>query len=183
MSTDSSVVPSLLYHGLFFDIIKEPIKGYEVLRHPGAVAILPVKFAKYGWSADVLFCEQFRPAVGQNVIEIPAGTCDVEGEDPRQTAVRELVEEVGYYPEKIADLGVIFPSPGYSSEVIHLYAGTDLCKVDRDAEMEPMWVDLEQVPFLIENGRLVDSKTIAAICRFDQLGANMKWEPAPKFKG
>ena len=87
----------------------------EVVHHPGACAAV----ALHG--DDVLLVRQLRDAVGERLLEIPAGTRDVEGEEPAACAAREVLEETGYRVTSIEPLGRILTSPGFCDEEIELF--------------------------------------------------------------
>ncbi|MGH2577710.1 MAG: NUDIX hydrolase, partial [Actinomycetota bacterium] len=89
---------------------------FEVVRHPGAAAVLPVTP-----NGDVLLVRQFRPAIRRSLMEIPAGVLDVDGEDPLGCAARELFEETGYRHRSLEFLGGIYTSAGFVDEYIHLF--------------------------------------------------------------
>jgi len=90
----------------------------EVVEHPGAVAIVAVTD-----DDPLLLVHQYRHAVGEALLEIPAGTLE-PGEPPAETARRELIEETGYAPGQLAEIVSFFPTPGYSSERIVLFHAT-----------------------------------------------------------
>ena len=87
----------------------------ETVRHPGAVAILA-----YTSDGKVILEKQYRHSIKGSLYEVPAGTLE-QGEDPAICASRELLEETGYRAETMKHLGAIYTSPGYSSEVLHLF--------------------------------------------------------------
>jgi ADP-ribose pyrophosphatase len=87
----------------------------ETVKHPGAVAILALDL-----DGRVILERQYRHSVGRFIYEIPAGTLE-EGEEPAACAARELLEETGYRADTISEVGSIYTSPGYSSEVLHLF--------------------------------------------------------------
>lgn len=91
----------------------------DVVAHPGAVAMVALT------GKDVILIRQYRAAVDDKLLEIPAGKLDA-GEDPRRTAARELVEEVGYHPGRLTELGSYFATPGFSDERLTLYLAEDL---------------------------------------------------------
>lgn len=136
----------------------------EIVHHPGAVVVVPV-------TADrkAVMVRQFRAAVGDDLLEVPAGKRDVEGEPTEVTAARELAEEVGLRAGRLQLLARFYNSPGFSDEFTFLYLATDLEDVPHDrqgAEEESMTiehVDLDAVPGLIESGELVDAKSIIAL--------------------
>lgn len=148
--------------------------GYSVVDHIGAVAVIPVVDSKdelegrkpmpFSKDAMVMLCSQWRAGPCANVIEIPAGTMDVDGEKPYATAVREMIEEVGHEPGYISFLGDILSSPGYCSEKIHLFlAGELLERRDIKREFEPIILSVGHVMEQIADGSIKDAKTIAAM--------------------
>ena len=92
----------------------------EILRHPGASAVVPLKD-----DGRVVLIRQLRHAVGGFIYEIPAGKLDPQ-EDPRDCAARELEEEVGYCAGHLDLLTSIWTAPGFTDEVIHIFQGTNL---------------------------------------------------------
>ena len=132
-------------------------KMREILVHPGAAAIVPVINEK------VLFVEQYRTAVGRKTLEIPAGTLE-EGESPEECAKRELTEETGFYASKWDTLTAYYPSPGYSSEIIHVFKANGLKRVsDAEAELPIKYMGLKEVQAKIKTGEIKDSKTIIGV--------------------
>lgn len=87
----------------------------EVVEHPGAVTVLA-----YTGSNELLMVRQYRYAVGQETLELPAGKLDPE-EAPEECAARELEEETGFRPRRVKLLGKFYTSPGFSDEVMYLY--------------------------------------------------------------
>lgn len=138
----------------------------DVIRHRGGVGILPV------WGEDVTLIRQYRAAVGEEVLEIPAGKLEEEETSPRDAARRELWEETGLVAERIVDLGEILPSPGYTDERISLFAAEGLSEVDRHpdgAEEEAALVtrtSLEEALTMIDTGEIRDAKTVVALLRW-----------------
>ena len=106
---------------------------------------------------------------GPDLLEIPAGKLDVEGEPPLETAKRELAEEIGKQAEHWESLGSFFTSPGFTDEEVHLYLATGLSDVDERPEVdENERIDVEVRP-LSELGAILaetkDSKTLIALAR------------------
>jgi ADP-ribose pyrophosphatase len=133
----------------------------EVVRHNGAVAVVPIDR-----DGNVILVQQYRHPAGRVLLEIPAGTLYV-GEDPDICVERELQEETGYKPGKIIRLGGIFLAPGYSTEYIHLYLATDLVESRLDMD-EDEFIEVERLPLAeiyqrIAHGEIADSKTICAM--------------------
>ncbi len=136
----------------------------EVVRHPGAVAVVPVTDA-----GGVLLVRQFRAPIGRALLEIPAGTRDVDGETPEQTALRELTEEVGVRAGKIEELGRFWNSPGFCDEetVVYLATGLEASKPDREGAeeryIEVIEVPLARVEEVLANEGTVDLQTHVGI--------------------
>lgn len=134
----------------------------EIVRHPGAVGVVPVVGSR------LLLVRQNRHAVGEDLLEIPAGKLD-PAEDPETCARRELLEETGYRCENLQHLTTFLPSPGFSDERVHLYLTTDAVQAEKapDADDgEPIkieWLDLSDSAKAIDDGRIVDSKTIIGL--------------------
>ncbi|WP_214020050.1 NUDIX hydrolase [Methanoculleus sp.] len=139
-------------------------KQERVVVHPGgAVAILPVE------GDDCYLVRQYRFAVGEYIFEAPAGTID-EGEEPHETAYRELIEETGMKAETFVPKGWIYPSPGYTDERIWLYLAEGLCpcsdySMDDDEVIEVVRVPIKDLAAMIADERIVDAKTICLVCR------------------
>lgn len=114
----------------------------DVVHHPGAVAVVPVDEA-----GNVIMVKQFRAALGKELLEIPAGTCDVEGESLLETAKRELAEEVGMTARRIEKLTTVYNSPGYSDQVTTVYLATELEACDtRHLGPEEQWMTIHEIP-------------------------------------
>jgi len=135
----------------------------EVTRHPGAVAIVAVD------GENLIMLRQFRAALGEVILELPAGKRDVPGEPPEVTANRELVEEIGYEAATIELLGEFINSPGFCDERCWIYLGTDLSPAERsfdgaeEAHMEVVRVPLTSVPDLVAFGGVEDAKTLIGL--------------------
>ena len=133
----------------------------EVVRHPGAAAIVPMKDAE-----TVIMIRQFRHAADGFIYEIPAGKLH-PGEDPRDCAARELEEEIGYTSHSFVHLSSIFTAPGFTDEVIHIYQATELRKgvqrLDRDEVLDVVEFSLKEAIERIEDGSIRDAKTIVGL--------------------
>lgn len=132
----------------------------EVVRHPGAVAVLALHDGK------MLVVDQFRQPMGRCEVEIPAGKLE-PGEDPMEAATRELEEETGYRCGDIKLLQSFYTSPGFADEIIHLYVTQDLkmgeMSPDEDEFLELSEITLEEAYLYIKEGRISDAKTIMAV--------------------
>jgi ADP-ribose pyrophosphatase len=138
----------------------------EMIRHPGAAAVLPFASDPKGSDPTVLLIRQYRYAAGGQVLEIPAGRL-APGEDPAACARRELLEEVGVAAGRVERLTTIWTTPGFTDERIYLYwaadltAGTTAREPDEFIEVVPTPLShaLEQV----RDGSICDGKSVVAI--------------------
>lgn len=135
----------------------------EVVEHPGGVCVLPLET-----DGTVYTVRQFRYPFGRVVEELPAGKLDGR-EDHRKAALRELSEEVGAEPEELIYLGCLLASPGFSSEVLHMYLARGLRHGARHPD-EDEFLEVGRAPFstLVERvmaGELTDAKTVATILK------------------
>lgn len=136
----------------------------EICGHDDAVAV--VALDRQG---RVALVRQYRHAVSARLWELPAGLCDLDGEEPVATARRELVEETGLEAEHWRSLIEIVPSPGFSTERVHVYVATGLAEVPRpeasheEADMEQTWVPLAEAAEMIFDGRVVNGIAVAGI--------------------
>ena len=136
----------------------------DVVHHPGAVVVVPLVD-----DDTALLVRQYRAAVDAELLEIPAGTRDVDGEAPEATAVRELAEEVGRVAGRVELLARFHNSPGFCDELSWLYLARDLHETPHDrqgVEEEAMSVEavsLAHVPDLVRTGAIVDGKTIIGL--------------------
>ncbi|MGI5174292.1 NUDIX hydrolase [Treponema sp. OMZ 840] len=134
----------------------------EVLIHPGGVAILALSEDK-----RIAVVKQYRYAIDKVTVEIPAGKMDkIPGEQPLETAKRELKEETGLEASVFEYLGAIYPSPGIMTEILHLYFAANLHmsrqELDEDEFIEVDWIDCEKLEKDICSGDITDCKTICA---------------------
>jgi 8-oxo-dGTP pyrophosphatase MutT (NUDIX family) len=147
----------------FVDPSGRPFERF-VLHHPGAVAVVAVDDHR-----AVTLVRQFRAAVGAYVLEIPAGTRDVDGEDPEATARRELAEEAGLEAKAFRHLITTYNSPGYSDQATLIYLATGLRETGRaPAGIEESWmrrvtVSLDDLDELVANGTIVDASTVIGL--------------------
>ena len=135
----------------------------EVVEHHGGVGVLPLD--DYG---RVCCVRQFRYPYREQVLEVPAGKLE-EGEEPLTCAVRELSEETGFSAESFVYLGQLYPSPGYCSEILHLYLATGLragsAHPDEGEELNVEWYTLEELLDMCMRGEIKDAKTVVAILK------------------
>lgn len=151
-----------VYAGAIFriEVLRWPHKTREVVRALGASGVLPLTEG-----GDVVLVRQEREAVGERLLEIPAGLHDAPGESPEETARRELAEEAGYRAASIEPLGRIHTSPGFVDEVCHLFLARG-CEPDGEPEEEGIEVvvmPLEEAVAAVRSGGITDSKTALAL--------------------
>jgi len=162
----------IIYSGrvvrLRIDYLKDrKIKIREVVEHPGAVAILPVI------SRDrILLINQYRYPVGKWILEVPAGTIK-DGESPDECALRELEEETGYRARILKKMLTIYPSPGYSTESIHIYVASGLekstQKLEEDEELTIIEMGVDEAIEELMKRNEVDGKTFLALLYYKYL--------------
>ena len=138
----------------------------EMLRHPGASAVVPFLDDPRDDDPRLVLIRQFRHATGDYLWEIPAGRCDA-GEAPDATATRELREETGYSCGALRQLTWIWTTPGFTDELIHLFLATDLTPGATAQEPDEV-LDLHvlrwsAVRTMIRDGMIVDAKTLIAL--------------------
>jgi ADP-ribose pyrophosphatase len=140
----------------------------DVVHHPGAVDVVPVLDGGDG-GYTVVMVRQYRAAVDKELLEIPAGKRDVEGEAVDVTAARELEEEIGMRAGRLDLLGHFLNSPGFCDEESYLFLAQDLSPCASSAQgveerhMTIEHIALDDVPRLIERGKLMDAKSIIGL--------------------
>lgn len=138
----------------------------EMVRHPGASAIVPFLTSPDGDDPQLLLLKQYRYAAEQFLYEIPAGRLEA-GEDPRDCAVRELREETGCTAASLDFLATIYTTPGFTDEKIHLFMASGLERGETAHEVDEFMtletVTLSQALQLIKEGQIPDAKSAFAI--------------------
>jgi ADP-ribose diphosphatase len=135
----------------------------EIVAHPGAVAVIAHDDRHF------FMVRQPREAVGEeSLLELPAGKLDEEGESPIDCAKRELVEEVGIEAEQWRELKVIYSSPGFTDEKVHIFVAAELTKVDAQPgegeRIEIVEVPLDELDETIE--ACSDAKSLVGLLLF-----------------
>ena len=132
----------------------------EVVEHCGGSAVLCEKDGK------VLLVKQFRYPYKEELWEIPAGKLN-PGEDPKETAIRELEEECGVKAKKVSLLYEVYPTPAYDTEIIRIFKAEDIEKtsvnLDEDEFLSSAWIDVEDLKKMIRSGEIKDAKTLIAL--------------------
>ncbi|MBN1151063.1 NUDIX hydrolase [candidate division WOR-3 bacterium] len=143
--------------------ISEEKSAYrEIALHKPAVAVVPV------FDEGIFLVKQFRYATGEFLWEIPAGIME-PGENPQQTAIRELIEETSLRPEKLEHLCSFYTTPGFSNEEVIIFISKDLhhdssLQPDPDENIEKKLFSLGELSLAVRNGTIKDSKTLIGIC-------------------
>lgn len=158
------------YEGVIVDVTLDRVQLHdgniskrEVVHHPGGVAILPVD------ENGLVYCvRQYRYVFGKMTLEVCAGKLE-PGEDPRSAALRELSEETGLVCDELIELGSMYATPGYCSEVLHIYLALGLHQFEAHPD-EGEFVNVEtyhisELEELVMNGTIQDGKTIVAVLK------------------
>lgn len=163
---ETKIDSELIYSGEILKLFKDKVRlddgreaVKEVVRHNEAVCVLPVE------GENIILIRQFRYPAQKEFIEIPAGLMGL-GEDPEETARRELREETGYNAKKLNKLFSFYSSPGFTDEKLHLYLATNLepgkQDMDPDEEIEVVKMDIKELYSKILKGEIEDAKTVMA---------------------
>ena len=138
----------------------------EMIRHPGASAVVPFVGDPRADDPEVLMIQQFRHAADRYVWEIPAGRLDV-GEDPEACARRELEEEAGVLATTLQRLTTIWTTPGFTDERIHLFLAIGLTpgtiRREPDEFVEVRRLQWSKVLRLAQQGEIADGKTLVSL--------------------
>ncbi|QIB68865.1 NUDIX hydrolase [Aminipila butyrica] len=165
---EKTISSEMIYQGAILNLRRDKVQVIgggtshrEIVEHNGGVAMIAVKE-----DGKVLLVRQFRKPVEKVVLEVPAGKIE-KGEDPYETAVRELKEETGYTAEQVQFLTKFYPSVGYSQEVLYIYLCTGLTAgetaFDEHEALDILEMDLDQLFKMTVNGEIEDGKTAIAI--------------------
>jgi ADP-ribose pyrophosphatase len=160
----------LQYTGRVFTVTRDRVRlphGVEttmdIVRHRGSVVLIPMPDP-----ASVILVRQYRHAIEQHVWELPAGSLE-PGEDAKAAALRECHEEIGQLAHSAERIASLYPSPGYTTEVMHFYKLTGLhvpahtAAQDEDEHLEPRTFGVGELRQLVAAGTITDMKTVAAL--------------------
>ena len=172
--TEKTLKRSDIYHGRIVDfhVDKAELENGRVVTrecvdHPGGVSV-----AALTKDGGLYFVRQYRYPYHEVVLELPAGKLE-KGEDPLEAGKRELREETGVAGEGYADCGRLSPSPGYSNEIIYLYACRAASRGEDDPDegefLEAEVIPLEKAVEMVMSGGIVDSKTQVLVLKTEKL--------------
>ncbi len=158
----------ITYRGRVLDVRQDQVRfkdgqlvSLDIVVHGGAVTMVPVDADGQVW-----FVRQYRHAIQEDLLELPAGTLE-PGEAPAASAQREIREEIGMAAGQLKEIGSFFLAPGYSTEFMHVYLAEDLSpdplEGDPDEFLSVVRVPIEDVYSLVENGNIRDAKSLAAL--------------------
>lgn len=168
--SEKTIASKTIYEGKILQVILDDIElpdgqksKREVVNHPGGVAV-----AALDENNNLLFVKQFRYPYKEIVFELPAGKLE-KGMSPLENGKRELLEETGAVGYSYISLGQVYPSPGYTNEIIHLYA----CKIKSLGESRPdegEFLNVEKLPLdkaveMVLNNCIPDAKTQIAVLK------------------
>lgn len=159
----------IIFNGKVFDLQVDQIEYKsgnagirEVAIHPGGAVVVPVLD-----DGRIVMIRQFRYPIQKVLLELPAGKLE-KGEDPMHCAVRELEEETGYKSDDFVKLGAIYTTPGFCTEILHIYMAKNLKPGDHNREegeygMEVFEFTMDEIEEMIRKGELTDAKSICGI--------------------
>ena len=168
--TEKTLSTSDIFNGKILHVIHDEVEledgsrsMREVVRHPGGVCV-----AALDSEDNLLFVRQFRYPYSEVVLELPAGKLE-KGSTPLENGKRELLEETGAVGFNYISLGQVYPSPGYTDEIIHLYA----CRVKEQSENRPdegEFLNVEKIPLkkaaeMVLNNQVFDAKAQIAVLK------------------
>ena len=165
---ESKLSSEAIFQGRLLDVRKDEVElpngktsTREWINHPGAVCCVPILP-----EGKIALIRQYRYPVQEEMIELPAGKLD-RGEEPEKCAVRELEEEIGYYPGKLTFLTHIHPAIGFANEKMWLYLAEDLektdSKLDEDEFLELIPTYLSEAVQMVWDRKISDVKTIIGL--------------------
>ena len=171
-----------VYHGHAWHVVNATFEDpdgatfdRDIVRSPGAVAALPVRFSADG--PEVVLVRQYRAAFDEALYEVPAGMRDVADEPTEITANRELIEEAGLHAATLTPLVQYYPAAGMTDSVLHLFLATHLSDRPRDthgpeeAHMDVVSMPLAEAVAMVLDGRIRDGKTVIALLLAERMYA------------
>lgn len=172
--TEKTISTHEIYNGRIIHVKEDTVMlpngqkaGRELVEHNGGVGVIALDENR-----NVLLVGQYRKPYDEVVLEIPAGKLE-QNENPLEAGKRELREETGYTADTVTFLGKCYPTPGYCSEIIHLYLAEDLTWVGQNLDpgefVEVSKIPLSKLTDMVMNNEIYDAKTIIAVLKADKL--------------
>ena len=166
---EKTVKESYIYNGAILNLRRDEVMlpdgktaFREIVEHSGGASVLCEHNGK------VLIVKQFRYPYKEEIYELPAGKIN-KGEDPMETAKRELKEEGGIIANKLELMFTIYPTPGYTEEKIYLYKALEFVfdkqSLDDGEFLSCHWIEKEKLKDMIEKGEIKDAKTLIALLK------------------
>ncbi len=164
---EKTIKSEMIYEGrilnLRLDTVELPNRKYskrEIVEHQKAVCIIAVQDGK------LYFVKQFRKAANEQLLELPAGLVE-HNETPKEAAIREMREEIGFNCKNLTYLFDAYSSPGFTNEKISFFLAEDLFKDELEAD-DDEFIDVELIEFdrlnqMIEDGAIIDGKTVIGV--------------------
>lgn len=170
--TEVTLSSDCVYDAGFIRVMSDRVRlpsgkesGRCYVKHPGGVCVAAIDA-----EGSVAFVRQYRYAMAQEVLELPAGKID-EGESPEDCGRRELLEETGMTAEKFIPLGVMYPTPGYSNEGIYMFLAENAihgqAKPDEDEFLDTVMMPFDKALYQSLTGAINDAKTVICLARAD----------------
>jgi ADP-ribose pyrophosphatase len=174
----------VVFQGSLFRVLRDKLiepggreSERDIIRHNGSVVILAIDSSKSKKDPWIVVERQYRHAAGQFLWELPAGKLDA-GEDALAGAQRELAEETGYSAKKWKPLAEYYPSPGFLGESMRVFVAEGLVAGDAhpedDEQIEFRLVKLSEVLKLIENGAILDGKTLSSVLLYARINGGKR---------
>lgn len=166
---EKTLAKNYIYKGKILNLRKDDIElpngkpaVREIIEHSGGSCVYCEK------DGAVYLVKQYRYAYGEELWEIPAGKLN-PGEDPKQTALRELEEEAGLKANSIELMFEVYPTPGYTNEIIRIYRAWNFTKVqmhlDEDEFLSGEWIPIPKLKQMMDSGDIKDGKTLIALLK------------------
>ncbi len=163
---EKMIKSSKIYDGRILQVFNDTVEldngritSREIVKHSGSVAMLPIH------NNNVILVKQYRYAVKEYLLEIPAGTLEKD-EEPKKCALRELQEEICMKASKITEMIKLYSSPGFIDEIMYIYLCTELSasigKRDEDENIEIVEINMKTFEEMIRSNKIMDGKTITA---------------------
>lgn len=170
---EETILTKNIYDGKVIQVLQKEVKTREgktsireIVLHRGAVCAVAITKEQ-----KIVLVKQFRKAVEEELMEIPAGKLEI-GEEPEAAIVRELKEETGYDVIGLEYVSKFYTSPGFSNELGHLYfaelGDQSAPCFDEDEDIEIYEYELDEIMDMIHKGKVIDAKTMVGILMYAQ---------------